>query len=281
MLVQRCLGGLLAFLALGLVGCQGARWVVPLSLEPAGLVLPEDPRLLSTHEAAVRGISAMLAREFGMPVPEQMTVYVYGSRRAFEEGSVRDARLSPARAAELSGYAIGVGRPRQLLFYDVASERGREWLRLVAHELTHVCQIELAGVERGPAQWLKEGMAEWIAFSVLERLGLDSVARRRESARGSVRHSVSLAAARPDLEALGSVAGFTARHRSDGAVLTYQVGFLMVDHLIDRNGFARLFDYFREFTLSGDGERIFERVFGQTPEAFEREVLEGLAPRGK
>ena len=277
MLGQRGWVGL-AFLALGLVGCQSARVVVPVSLEPAGLVLPQDPRLLSTHEAAVRGTSAMLAREFGLPVPDQVTVYVYGSRRAFEEGLVRDGRLSPARAAELSEYALGVGRPRRLLFHDVASERGREWLRLVAHELTHVCQIELAGVDRGPAQWLKEGMAEWIAFSVLERLRLDSVARRRDSARGSVRQSVSLAAARPDLEALGTAAGFTARHRSDGAVLTYQLAFLMADHIIERDGFARLVDYFREFARSGDGDRIFERVFGQTPAAFEREVLEGLAP---
>lgn len=219
----------------------------------------------------------MLVRDFGLPVPDRVTVYVYGSRREFEEGLVRDARLSPARAAELSESAIGVGRPRQLLFHDVTSERGREWLRLVAHELTHVCQIELAGGERGPAQWLKEGMAEWIAFSVLERLRLDSVARRRERARGSVRDSLSLAAARPGLEALGSAAGFTARHRSDGAVLTYQLAFLMVDRLIERNGFARLVEYFREFTVSEERDRIFERAFGQTLGAFEREVLEGLA----
>jgi hypothetical protein len=42
MSLQRGLVGLLAFLALGLVGCQGARLVVPVSLEPAGLVVPED-----------------------------------------------------------------------------------------------------------------------------------------------------------------------------------------------------------------------------------------------
>jgi hypothetical protein len=219
----------------------------------------------------------MLVRDLGLPVPDRVTVYVYGSRGTFEEGLVRDGHLSPARAAELSEYAVGVGRPRQLLFHDVSTERGREWLRLVAHELTHVCQIELAGVERGPAQWLKEGMAEWIAFSVLERLRLDSVARRRESARGSVRRSISPTAATLDLGALGSAAGFTARHRSDGAVLTYQLAFLMVDHLIERGGLARLVDYFREFTPSPDGDRSFERVFGQTLGAFEREVLEGLA----
>ena len=52
---------------------------------------------------------------------------------------------------------------------------------------------------------------------------------------------------------------------------------LMVDQLIARVGFARLVDYFREFSLSGDGDRNFERVFGRTLGAFESEGLEGLA----
>jgi hypothetical protein len=266
----------LACSALGLGGCQSARSVMPVRLDSQDLVPPADPRLLTTHEAAVRGIGAMLVRDFGLPVPDHVTIYVYGSRRVFEEGLVRDAHLAPARAAELSESAIGVGRPRQLLFHDVASERGREWLRLIAHELTHVCQIELAGGERGPAQWLKEGMAEWIAFSVLERLRLDSVARRREAALGSVRRSLAFAT-RLDLEALGSPAGFGARHHGNGATPTYQLSFLMVDHLIERGGFARVVEYFRAFTRSGEGDQNFERVFGLTLGAFEREVVDGLA----
>jgi hypothetical protein len=267
------LGGL----ALGLVGCQSARSVVPIRLDPAELVVPADPRLLTTHDAAVRGISAMLLRDFGLPVPDQVTVYVYGSRRVFEEGLVRDAHLSPARAAELGESALGVGRPRQLLFHDVTTERGTEWLRLIAHELTHVCQIELAGGERGPAQWLKEGMAEWIAFNVLDRLRLDPVARRRDIALAGVRRSVVPTAAPLDLEALGSPAGFSARHRRTGPVPTYQLSFLMVDHLIERGGLARVLDYFRAFTVSNDRDHNFERVFGLTLGAFEREVLESLA----
>ena len=119
-------------------------------------------------------------------------------------------------------------------------------------------------------------MAEWVAFSVLERLRLDSLSGRRESALGRVR-SLVLAAAPLDLDGLGSAAGFSARHRDGGAVPTYQLSFLMVDHLVARAGFARLADYFRAFTLSGDRHENFERAFGQTLEAFEREVLTDLA----
>jgi hypothetical protein len=262
---------------LGVAGCQSARSAIPIVLESSELVPPIDPRLLTTHEAAVRGISAMMIRDLGLPVPADMTVYVYGSRRHFEEGLVRDGQLSPERASELSAFAIGVARPRRLLFYDHTTERGREWLRLVAHELTHVSQIELAGRDGGPAQWMKEGMAEWVAFSVLERLRLDSVARRREVARAGVGRFVASAPTRPDLGALGSAAGFTAQHRADGAVPTYQLAFLMVDRLVERRGLPLVADYFRAFSESGDRQANFERVFGQTVGAFEREVLDDLA----
>ena len=268
-----------ALLALGSSGCQSARSVVPVDLGPADLALPTDPRLLMTHDTAVRGIAAMLARHFVLPVPDRVTVYVYGSRRGFEEGLVHDADLSPGRAAELGEFAVGVGRRRQLLFRDDPSDRGREWLRLVAHELAHVCQIELAHAERGPAQWLKEGMAEWVAFSVLERLGIDSLAQRRDRARAGVSRSRVLAAARLDLDALGSPAGFIARHRRDGPLATYQISFLMVDHLVVRHGFASVVAYFRAFTESRDRQANFRRVFGQTVTMFEQEFLTDLATK--
>jgi len=268
----------LGVVALGVLGCR-ARAVVPITFDPGRLAVPADPRLLTTHEDAVRGIGAMLAREFGLPLPDELTLYVYGSRRGFEEGLVSDARLSPMRAAELSESALGVGRPRQLLFHDEALPRGREWLRLIAHELTHVCQIELAGGDRGPAQWLKEGMADWVAFGVLERLRLDSLARRRDAAQESVRRSVVLAATPAVLEALASPSGFSARHRSGGAAPTYQLSFLMVDRLVARGGFDGLVRYFQSFTVGRDHDANFERTFGLTVQAFERDALDGLARR--
>jgi hypothetical protein len=265
--------GFVVVVCCGLLGCQGGRAVVPVRLGPAELAAPTDPRLLVTHDEAVRGISAILVREFKLPVPEQVTVYVYGSRRVFEEGLVRDAHLSPARASELSASALGVGRPRQLLFHDVTSERGREWLRLVAHELVHVCQIELAGGDRGGAQWLKEGMADWVAFGVLERLRIDSLARRRLAALDGVRRSVPAHGEGLDLEGLGSAAGFSAHSRT-AAAPTYQLAFLMVDRLVQRGGFERVVEYFRTFTESDDRRQNFERVFGLSVPAFEREMLD-------
>ena len=263
---------LVALVVLG--GCAGERVVLPITMDRAALTPPSGAAALATHDQAVRGISAILVKELGLPVPEQVTVYVYSSRQVFEQGLIQDANVAPARAVELGDFAIGVGKRRQLLLNDEAYERkGREWLRLIAHELAHVSQIELAQGEGRADQWLAEGMAEWVAFTVLERVGLDTVQHRRRVAASGIRNHAALVAARLDLETLGSPRGFTVRHLKEGSLPTYQLAFLMADYLIERDGLGSVIDYFRVFSKSQNRHANFERVFGQSIDQFEQEIL--------
>jgi hypothetical protein len=266
----------LLILVLSLTACRaGGRVVLPVDLEDpvpaAALRFPDD---FASHEATVRGIARLLSRGLGLPVPAHVTVYLYSSRAVFERGLVDDGRLQPGRAAELSEFAIGVGKRRQLLLQDDGGPpTTREWLRLVAHELTHVAQVELAQGEGRAEQWLTEGMAEWAAFSVLERLGLDTLVARRVAALDNVWDQAALRQARLDLDSLGTPRGFTLRHQREGSVATYQLAFLMTDYLIRRHGFERLVEYYRGFAAGRGRREGFRLAFGQTLEDFEAEVL--------
>jgi hypothetical protein len=271
----RGLTALGAFFVLATGGVS--RVVIPFSLDPGTIVAPRDARGLTNHEAAVRGLSAILVRELGLPMPAHFTLYVYGGRQPFEQGLVHDAQVAPARAAELSEFAVGIGKRRQLLLNDDGAQpRGREWLRLIAHELAHVSQIEMAQGEGRAEQWLAEGMAEWAAFTSLERLGLDTLANRRALATAGIRNHAALVAARLDLETLGNPRGFTVRHLKEGSLPTYQLAFLMADYLIARDGFPRVVAYFKSFERRHDRHAAFRETFGQTLEQFEREVLAHL-----
>ena len=270
-------GFLLLVAVVVVAGCGSSRMVLPVTIDPTTQVSPADSKELTNHERAVQGISAILAKDLKMPMPDKVTVYVYSSRQVFEQGLIRDAHVSPVRAAELSDFAIGVGRRRQLLFNDEAYDhRGREWLRLIAHELVHVSQIELAQGEGRAEQWLAEGMAEWIAFNVLERLGLDTVQNRRAIAAAGIRTHAALVAAKLDLETLGTPRGFTVRHLKEGSLPTYQLAFLMADYLITRDGFDRTVQYFKGFSHGGGRRETFKSAFNQSLEQFEDEVLAHL-----
>jgi len=271
--------GVAALLSAVMIATCGAapRVVIPFTIDPANITVPRDARALTSHEAAVRGLTAILVRDLGLPMPTTFTLYVYGGRHTFEQGLVQDAQVAPARAAELSEFAVGIGKRRQLLLNDDGAQpRGREWLRLIAHELAHVSQIEMAAGEGRAEQWLAEGMAEWVAFTSLEHLGLDTLANRRALATAGIRNHAALVAARLDLETLGNPRGFTVRHLKEGSLPTYQLAFLMADYLIERDGFERVVAYFKSFERRQDRHSNFRDTFGQTLDQFEKEVLAHL-----
>ena len=276
--VGRGAGHVLAILAVAaaVAACTGGgRIVLPVGLEdPVPAAALRYPQAFASHEAVVRGVATMLSRDLGLPVPDHVTVYIYASRAIFERGLVSDGRLPQGRAAELGEFAVGVGKRRQLLLHDTGGPpAGPDWLRLIAHELTHVAQIELAQGEGRAEQWLAEGMAEWTAFAVLERLGLDTLVERRAAAIGNVRDHPAMRDGHLDLDSLGTPRGFTARHVREGSLETYQLAFLMTDYLIRRHGFERLPDYFRLLATGRGRYESFRLAFGQGLDDFEREFV--------
>jgi hypothetical protein len=232
----------------------------------AGLQVP------AAHRAAVEEIVSVMRVGLGLPVPERVSVFVYDSRASFREGLMDEGYVAADRVNEIASFAAGLARPGRVLLHARATRGRLEWRRLIAHELTHVVQFNLAGGDGRADQWLAEGLAERVAFDVLERTGLDSLAERRERAISGARKHPGFARGRLDLAALGSPREFTLRHQRDGSLETYQLSFLMADYLVQRDGLPVVLDYFRNCRVM-DRDRAFARTFGQSIQDFETEVL--------
>jgi len=268
---------LLVAAAVVAAGCAQGRTVLPVRVQPAASSVPSGMPDLSSHEATVRTVAGVITRDLALPLPDTVMVYVYSSRQVFEQGLVDDGRVSPVRAAELSDFALGVGKRRQLLLHREPNVGSAEWVRLVAHELAHVSQIEMAEGEGRAEQWLAEGMAEWVSFRVLERLRLDTVVRRRLIAIETVRRHPPIVARRLDLDTLGTPRGFTVRHLREGSQPTYQMAYLVTDYLIARDGLDSVVGYFRSFARRADRRGNFQAAFGQSLAEFEQEAVAHLA----
>ena len=208
----------------------------------------------------------------GVRLPSRTRVYIYASRDAFRRGIVEDAGLSANGADELAGFAVGLARPGRVLLNGRLADTGSEWLRLVAHELTHVAQFELAGGEGRAEQWLAEGVAEYVAFQALERMHAGSLDRHRGVALRRARGQAALAQSRLDLATLGSPRQFTLRHQREGSTATYHLTFLLADYLVQRDGFDAVLQYFGRLRTRSSAA-AFAASFGQTLQDFEREVL--------
>jgi hypothetical protein len=213
-----------------------------------------------------------ILQELGLRFPSATRVYIYDSRPDFRRGIVEDAGLSDHGADELARFAVGLARPGRVLLNGRLSNSGSEWLRLVAHELTHVAQFELAGGEGRADQWLAEGVAEHVAFQVLERMSAGALERHRKVALRRARGQAAVAQSRLDLATLGSPRQFTLRHQREGSTATYHLTFLLADYLIQREGFDKVLEYFGRLRTRSSAT-AFAATFGQTLQDFEREVL--------
>ena len=220
----------------------------------------------------------VLTKRLGLPLPANTRVQVYSTREAFRRGLVEDARMGEDGADELAAFAIGIARPGRALLNGRMADGGREWLRLVAHELTHVAQFELAGGEGRAEQWIAEGMAEHVAFQVLERLGTGSLATHRRVALTRVHQQSAFAHGRLDLRTLGSPRDFTLRHQREGSVETYHLTFLLADYLIERHGFDAMIEYFSRLRRQPSAA-AFRAAFGYSIAVFESEALAYLQGR--
>jgi hypothetical protein len=266
------LGVVLALLALG----PGVPPRVSL-LAPHGhaeLVLAVDGAPPSTL-ALLRTVARILQADLGLPLPARVTAHVYDGPARFERGLVTYAAVPAARAAELAQFAIGATIPGAVLLRAPALP-SLEWPRLIAHELTHLAQIELAGGDTGPAQWVAEGMAEWVAYRIVERLGRFDLEDQRQLARVAAVEYVRRANGL-DLDLLATPSGFLVQHRRIGTLVTYRLSLHLAGDLIAQHGFPPMVDYFRAFRVSRDGAANFSASFGVSTDAFSRAALARLA----
>ena len=250
---------------------------VTFTIPIAPIALGLDALPLVTPEGAVRRVALVLRDDLRLPLPAEVTLRLYATPKLFEQGLVQDGGVAPSLAATISGLAVGASLESSLFLLEPSiglgrsadSRRGvREWLRLVAHEMTHVGQVELAGGQGRASQWMAEGVADWASLVVLDRLRLQPMQAERDGRLASI-HARR---APIDLDGLDDPRDFIERSRRDGTETTYGVSFTLADRLIDRYGFARTREYFQAFAHERDRALNFHAVFGETPEDLARRL---------
>lgn len=244
---------------------------VPLNGAPAPLYDAIDDQVL------LASVASFVVGTLRLPLSSPVYAYFYGSPDAFEHGLVRDARFDAWVAKDQASFAWGLGT-----YYGVflrgdklAGAPLHVRVGLIAHELTHVSQYELAAGRRSVSeQWLREGWADWVRYRALDHFRLRRYAESRE---GMIRALRRRGLERlPVLTDLGTSREWNAARAALGQLATYGQAFLAADWLVERRGSAAHVDYFRRFAWVEDRERNFEAAFGVSRDRFAEEFRERL-----
>jgi hypothetical protein len=264
---------IVALAAVALAPASGRSAIVPLRTT-SDVLRSYDALVRADAGELVRHVAALVGDAFAVPLPPDVVLGLYPDRHAFAHALVREVGLAPRLAFELAGTAIGVALPRTVFLLTEREDPDR--VRLVAHEVMHLAQIELTGPEARPPRWLTEGSAEWAALTVLDRLGVDGVAERRWRARDAA-HVYLTTHPEFTLALVDGAGDFRRWERATGSLVAYQVAYAMAEQLVARSGVAALVDYFRAFRDDGDSAKHFARVFGTTTARFARDARAAIA----
>ncbi len=266
----------IAVLTLAAGACARAP-VPPAWIEPDRTGRPVGREGLTSPESTLGTIATVMTADLGIPLPQGFMAFLYPTWAGYAEGLAVAGGVPVDRAGDIAAYSVGLGQAGRVF---VSTETLRDaprtvWLGILAHELTHVAQYELSGGRRGSSeQWLREGMADWVACQVLERLGESTFARERDEVLTAVALAFPALQGRPlDLTDLGRPLGWEARHLRLGNGPTYRLAFLLTEELIRRRGLPALLHYFRAFAESDDRFGHFRRAFGLSLREFEAEAL--------
>jgi hypothetical protein len=221
------------------------------------------------YPAALVAIVRVFERDLGLPAVEA-TLVLFPTRRSFEEGRLEAGYPPPLARAASSFDAIG--GPKAILVSG-PSVAGFDWeqrVRLLAHELVHTLQYQLGGGTRGASeQWIREGVADWIACRVMARLGFGSVESMREPLLAPLA-DLRFGAAPAPLRDLSTFPQWVEAQRRFELPL-YAQAFLAAELLIETHGLSALVGYFERFAATRDREAAFAASFRVDLADFERQ----------
>lgn len=254
-------------------GCSAGNTVVrfsPVSQPVAQNVVPAAAEIRD-YQGALRAIAAAVEKELNITA-SSVELTLYPNAYEFERGLVKDAGFEAGFARETARFAWGVGGPGKILVNEAAMQRAGwpERIRFLAHEFVHTIYAPLAnGREIGSEQWLQEGFADWVSYRVLERLGYDSLERRKSA--NMMQARFLLGSESPTIADLLTFDEWVRMRVKYGSSATYSQSFLATDYLIRKHGIQSVVKYFRLYGESKDRLRNFRESFVSDFAAFNQE----------
>jgi len=271
-----------------LPGCSTAPQVFTISSSSGDVVPPQYGNKDYTQTMAA--IASVMSRDFELPVVD-VSVTVYQSQISYESGVVAEAVLDRERLQQRLGSvaklpseaeyvdtarrsavsSAAVGNYRKVLVNDwrAAKTLWHEWVRLLAHELTHSAQRELIhGRPSSSDQWLREGFAEWIGYRVADKFGAENFGKSRQRVLDLIATARSYQTF-PRLNQLARYADWVTWSRTLGRAGTYGQALLAVNVLIEEKGVEAMVEYFRLFGKVNNREKNFSTAFGETLVSFD------------
>lgn len=235
-----------------------------------------SPQSLEYAQKAV-DVTGDLFEKHGIVIRKPVTVYLARDResyaRLWQAQTGQSAELA-RKQAELSG-GVSVGGKPVVIINAPSLVSLQEAFRVIPHELFHQAQHQMGGDANyaGMPKWVWEGSAEVFQHMANEAAGIRTMRESREIVLRRLRTVRNL----PDVTQYVTNQGWDALYMAGKGPLVYDSAILMVDYLVEEQGFD-IFVYFMQLLYRGTSpDTAFRTAFRVTPGIFYGEFRRHLS----
>jgi len=204
----------------------------------------------------------------GMRLKNQVIIILTTDRRSYIDEIITKFKISELEAERVARGTHALSG-KNLIIVDMSGiPTARQKTFLIAHELTHHYQRQIAGNRAGNVMWMLEGMAETVGAQVVAQQGYLQI----EQYKNNWRTGLAKTADKPSLSQLKTSNDWSRSISQYGSSLAYKTAGLAVLMLTERFGQEKVLDYFAELRQGEDPEVTFQNIFGITMTDFIADV---------
>jgi len=214
--------------------------------------------MVAEIQQAADGTTRFFIDHTGMHLTNQVIIVLTTERKAYITEVIARFKVSELEAERVARGTHALSG-NNLIIVDMSGiPTVRQKTFLIAHELTHHYQRQLAGNQAGTVKWMLEGMAEEVGAHVVAQQGYFQVKQYKDN----WWTGLAMTANKPSLNQLETARDWSMSISQYGSPLTYKTAGLAVLILTEQFGQEKVLDYFAGLGRGENPETSFQKVFG-------------------
>ena len=206
--------------------------------------------------------------EAGLLLHKPVTIVLTRNRKAFLTEAASRFGISEFEVNRVGKGVDALSGARFIVINVDGTPTPRQRMFLLAHELTHQYQRQIAGVKAVEVKWMLEGMAEAVGAQVVARSGFMSV----EQYKANWQTGICMAKNKPVLTQLRTSQEWSSALSVYGSGLTYKTAGLGNLILLEQYGMQSVIQYFAEIGKGKNSNEAFQNAFDVEILQFERSL---------
>lgn len=226
----------------------------------------------SEIQQAADATRRLFANNTGTLLEKPVNIVLSPDRKSYITETITRFQISELEAERLAKGTDALSSRNSIIVNMSGLLTPRQKTFLIAHELAHHYQHQLAGNQADQVIWLLEGMADTVGAQVVAEQGYFRLDQYHNNWQSGLRLTTS----KPDLRQLETRTSWSQSISQYGFQVTYKTAGLAVLTLTEDFGQRKVLDYFRGLGRGETPDTAFQKAFGMSITDYESQFTNTL-----